>query len=87
LFNEYGYAIDSFSFRSQKNDISYGRLANDLNSWGYFNIVIPVSPNSINYYTGIAADPQFSISGGFYSGSQILTLSSEIPGTELSESI
>ncbi len=83
LFSADGYAIDSFSFRSQKNDISYGRLPNDLNSWGYFDMVTPGSPNSMEYYTGIAADPQFSISGGFYSGSQILTFSSEIDDTEI----
>jgi hypothetical protein len=83
LFDTGGSVIDSFSFRSQKNDISYGRLVNDLNSWGYFDTVTPGLPNSIGFYSGIAADPHFSASGGFYSGNQTLTLSSEIPATQI----
>jgi hypothetical protein len=83
LFDAGGSVIDSFRFSSQKNDISYGRMVNDLNSWGYFDTVTPGSPNNIVYYSGIAADPQFSVSGGYYSGSQTLTLSSEIPATEI----
>ncbi len=83
LYNSAGSVIDSFSFRSQKNNISYGRLTGDFNSWGYFDTVTPGSANSASYYTGIAADPQFSSSGGFYSGSQILTISTDIPATDI----
>lgn len=74
-----GLVIDSLSYGFQEDNISYGRILFDLNSWAYFDMVTPGSPNPGNYMTGKTPDLMFSLKGGFYSGSQTVSITAESP--------
>ena len=70
LSNTDTLGIDSIRFGSQEDDISYGRVSENLSEWAYFSPPSPgIENNSINT-VDITPEPVFSIEGGFYSGSQ-----------------
>ena len=56
-------------------DKSFGRMPNGGTNLVYFDSPTPGSSNGGTYYSSVAEDPQFSRSGGFFTGSISLTLS------------
>jgi len=79
LYDPDGNVVDSISFGFQEDDISYGRLLNDLQKWAFFEEVTPGEPNPDLYFEGRAQDPGFHPDGGFYAGSQTVNLSTTDP--------
>ena len=76
LFDPDGNVVDTISFGSQRSNISFGRDSNSPTVWGYFNEPTPGSING-NIAFDFSPDPDFSIRGGFYNGSQTIELSLE----------
>jgi hypothetical protein len=52
LFDESGAQLDAISFGFQSTDISYGRKANDPETWMFFQIPTPYQINHIKYLPG-----------------------------------
>jgi hypothetical protein len=73
LYTTGGSVVDSLTFGTQSDDISYGRTPEDKSVWAYFSKPTPGAEN-ISDITGVSAAPEFSIPGGFYSGTQTLTI-------------
>lgn len=74
LYDGTGQVVDSLTFTKQRPDISYGRSSAEPGQWGFFDSPTPGSENE-TAFTVYTEKPQFSIIGGFYTGSQSLTLS------------
>ena len=83
LYDDQGIVLDSMSYGLQENDVSYGRKVDDKNSWAFFETPTPGYQNHNEYATGKAPDVQFSLSGGYFSGSQTISLISSNPDTEI----
>jgi hypothetical protein len=75
LFTSTGIVIDTVSFGFQYDDISYGRIADNILEWSYFSPPSPNSQNKSSSELDITSNPQFFLPGGFYTGQQTLTLS------------
>ncbi|MCB0035162.1 MAG: lamin tail domain-containing protein [Anaerolineales bacterium] len=68
-----------FLLQEQLTDVSYGRTTDGGSTWGYFGQPTPGSSNNAQTSVGslnVSSMPNFSKDGGFYGGSQQLTLSS-----------
>ncbi|NQU88349.1 MAG: lamin tail domain-containing protein [Mariniphaga sp.] len=76
LYNASGAVIDSLTFFEQVADISYGRAVNDPNQWG-FQVVSTPGEKNVPDFLELPEKPQFSISGGFYNGTQTLTITAQ----------
>lgn len=76
LFDGSGGIVDSTTFPKQYADVSMGRTSEGL--WGFFDNPTPGAANSTaaKQSTQIASTVVFSVSGGFYSSAQSVTLSS-----------
>lgn len=74
LFNQDTVLVDSITFPRQPNYISYGRLGDDVDDWGYFTVPTPNSKNGIGYL-GFCNTPQVSVPGGIYNQSQTISIS------------
>jgi hypothetical protein len=77
LFNIDGSLIDTLSYGNQITDVSYGRNSAMLSSWLYFS---SPTPGAANITPGLETkkqsnSPAFSLASGFYSSSQMVTLS------------
>ena len=83
IYDDQGNVIDSLSYGYQEDDLSYGRILNDLETWAFFDIVTPGYANPDIYLTGKTEGPMFSIPGGFYSGSQSVQLFTADPSIQL----
>lgn len=83
VYDHKGEVIDSLSFGYQEDDISYGRIPGDLQQWAYFDQVTPGMANAHHYFAGKTEDPAFSINGGFYKGSQPVSIFSTDPGIRI----
>jgi hypothetical protein len=68
---------DSLTYSHQRNNISFGRSASDISRLGFFSKPSPGFSNGEITYPSILEKPAFSHSGGFYSSSVSVTLSSE----------
>jgi hypothetical protein len=79
MYNSTGVLIDSVTFPQQYEDISFGRLPNGEDNWNYFEIPSPAQSNNNSGFIGFLKKPDFSLSSGFYSGTQFLELTSENP--------
>ena len=75
--------IDSVSFGKQKMNISYGRSPDGNGSWQYFQTPTPQKSNTGKKARTQAKEPVFSISGGFFSSQQSITLSTTNPGAKI----
>ncbi|MDP8240653.1 MAG: lamin tail domain-containing protein [Candidatus Hatepunaea meridiana] len=77
--------VDSVTFGRQTSDVSYGRNPEHSADWCYFSEPTPAysnsSPTSPNME--ISTPVIFSIEGGFYSGSQALSLLTFSPTAEI----
>lgn len=69
LFNQLQEIVDSVTFGQLPVDHSYGRKPDGDDNWFIFNQPTPGSANNTNGYPDYVDDPEFAISGGFYSGS------------------
>ena len=74
LSDQSGSIIDSISFLNIPTNLSYGRMLDDHNLWKYFEQPSPMSDNLGPSYQGIVEPPVLSISGGFYSTGQEITI-------------
>ena len=75
LFSPSGEVIDSITFGYQADDISFGRLSDNIFDWSFFNTPTPNKINSAGSELGIVPSPVVSLQGGFYQGSQFVTIS------------
>ena len=83
LFNPSSTLIDAITFSEQQTDISEGRFP-DGGTDGYK--FFPASPGAANPEANIynkLSEPLFSVSGGFYQSSLMLTLSQPEPGVTI----
>lgn len=79
LFTNEGKLIDSIRYTEQTTDISSGRYPDGSNNWFLFDIPTPAVSNKNPGYSGIVQNPEFSLDGGFYQGSQSIELKAENP--------
>ena len=70
-----GMLIDELTPVFVPEDKSYGRMPNGETNLVYFGTPTPGNSNGGTTYSSVAEDPQFSRSGGFFTGSLSLTLS------------
>jgi hypothetical protein len=82
LYNSDGMVIDSFTFKRQRNNISFGRPADNPQILGYFEEPTPYASNTKTLYPSILKNPVFSSNGGFYISPTLLTLTSD-PGSDI----
>ncbi len=73
----YGTLVDSVIFGKQTADVSLGRSPDGGSYWLTFTKPTPGARNSASGYFGRAAPPNFSRDGGFYSGAQTITISTQ----------
>ncbi|MBN2523952.1 MAG: lamin tail domain-containing protein [Bacteroidales bacterium] len=73
--------VDSLTFGLQYPDISFGRYPDGSDDWYYFENITPKDHNSSVCSSAaiFAPEPQFSIPGGFYSGSQSISIGASSP--------
>jgi len=76
LWNSAGNIIDSLVYDELMTDVSFGRNPDGSQLFKYFYPATPGSKNE-NSYEGIAEAPEFSNEGGWFSGTQYITLSSD----------
>jgi len=78
LFSPEGNLIDSIIYDPQISDVSYGRKPDGSNSWFYFGESTLSERNLTEGVTNktVSANPEFSLQAGFYSGQQLVSLSS-----------
>jgi hypothetical protein len=81
LINPGGTIVDSITYKKQIPDISYGRQPDGSNTWVYFAEPTPESSNSSSGIADLiqAPDVSFSLSPGFYTSNQTVTISSASP--------
>jgi hypothetical protein len=73
--------IDQQTYPSMQPNNSFGRKPDGSSNWCLIsNPTAAATNNSSNCYTGYVNSPVFSISPGFYSSSQNVTLSNSTPG-------
>ncbi len=72
LYAPGGAPVDTLSFDAQQDDMSYGRLANDADQWSFFSPPSPGAANDPQDSVQVTPQPIFSITGGFYQGTQTL---------------
>lgn len=81
LSNTSGSIIDQLTYGSMQTDHSYGCQPDGGSLHKYFMIPTPGTSNNSSYGCfEYAADPVFSVEGGFYGSSQTVSLSSSTPG-------
>lgn len=73
LYTPEGVLVETLSFGARQDDMSYGRLANDVNQWSFFSPPSPGSVNDPRHSVGVTPQPVFSITGGFFQGAQVLS--------------
>jgi len=79
-----GTIVDSVGPLELPRDISYGRVTDGGDQWGYFDEPTPRASNSAaTAYEGIADAPYFSQENGFYTDSFDLVLSSNEFNTDI----
>ena len=83
FYDELGNAIDSLSYGYQEDELSYGRRIDNLQEWVFYEDGTPGYANSSTYISGRSEKPSVSIPGGFYSGSQSISITALDPGTQI----
>ena len=77
LYDSKGNVVDSFSYGKQRNDISFGRNASNMQTFAYFQTPTIGKTNGNSLYTTITSNPQFTIPGGFFNTSQIVSFTQQ----------
>ncbi|MDA3823801.1 MAG: chitobiase/beta-hexosaminidase C-terminal domain-containing protein, partial [Bacteroidales bacterium] len=81
LYSPGSRLIDSISFSNQISDVSFGRLPEDKSTWAFFSEPSPGTANSTDPFSDIVFNtPEFSKRGGFYSGSQSISIKTDFGG-------
>ncbi|HEX9252924.1 MAG TPA: CotH kinase family protein, partial [Ignavibacteriaceae bacterium] len=75
LTNPQNVTVDEVTFNTIGPDISFGRQPDGSSNWFLFTDATPGDSNSTQGFTGTAAEPIISISGGFYSSPLSVTVS------------
>ena len=75
LYNVQLELIDTFSYPYQLTNISYGRKVDEPEVTGYFKLPTPGQINDIDIVNCLSPVPEYSVRGGFYSGTQTVELS------------
>jgi hypothetical protein len=81
IYDRLGAVIDSFSYKCQANNISYGRSDANSSQFGYFQTPTPRAVNGNISYTMMLEKPVFSITGGFYAAAQTVNITAEPEAT------
>lgn len=74
LMSADGRLMDRVEWGAIEQDISYGRILDAKNRWGYFDHPTPGAPNSAVAAKGILTPPRFSWASGFYTNEFDLAL-------------
>ncbi|MGE5296969.1 MAG: lamin tail domain-containing protein, partial [Solirubrobacterales bacterium] len=74
--------IDSVTFGSQKTDVSYGRLPDDVETWLPMTWPTPGAEN-VSIYEGIVEEPAFSPEHGFYDAEILVTIACPTEGATI----
>jgi hypothetical protein len=81
LTNPSGTLIDRQRYNEMQSDNSVGRIPDGSNNWCVINTpTAGTSNNSSTCYIGYADKPVFSLVAGFYSSTQLLTITNTTPG-------
>ena len=83
LYDELGNVIDTLTYGYQEDELSYGRRNANLQEWVFFEDGTPGFVNSDAYISGRTENPSFSVPGGYYSGSQSISISTSDPATQV----
>jgi hypothetical protein len=83
LNDSLGQVVDFLNATVIPPEISFGRQPDGTSNWFFFNEATPESSNTTQGYAGLVPQPQFSLPGGFYSGSVTISLSDSLPGSEI----
>ncbi len=84
LFDDSGRQIDRMSYDTTYRNISYGRLEDGSKSLGFFLTPTPgASNNGVETSSSQTPAPSFSLTPGFYSGEQTVSLSDEDGSAEI----
>jgi len=83
LYDEDFNVVDTITYGLQENDASFGRKVDDLQTWVMYDVPTPGYTNHNLYVTGKCQIPDFSIPGGYFSGSQTISLSSSITSGQI----
>jgi len=75
--------LDRIDFGQQTVDISFGRQPDGSLSWMFFEEPTPAATNGSGGTPGKAPDVCFSRKGGFYSGSVMVSISSEASASKI----
>jgi len=76
LSDEKGSIIDKMAYDTTYRNISYGRIVDGGDKYGYFLKATPNATNASNSVaTGKTAAPQFNLTPGFYQGNQNVEIS------------
>jgi len=78
-----GLIVDSISMPYLLNDMSYGRLPGDMDKFSVFVNPTPGTGNVGTSSARIASFVEFSLAGGFYTGTQKVVLSYPFPGNTI----
>lgn len=71
-----GNLQDQYTISAMQINNSFGRRLNGTNNWYYFDQPTPNTTNDTSsFYTNYAGKPSFTLSAGFYNGTQIVGLS------------
>ncbi|MFK7757269.1 MAG: CotH kinase family protein [Flavobacteriales bacterium] len=78
ITHESGSIVESILIpENLSTGLSYGREADDMDTWCYFNTPSPAQINGFSWcYNGITAEPFVNMPSGWYAQSQILTATS-----------
>ena len=81
LFNADSVLVDSVSYGLQLWDVSMGRKPDGSANWFYFGEPTPVASNSTEgtLNTVYTDDPVISLESGFFTGTQIVTITANSP--------
>ncbi len=76
--------IDTYTFGTQRGDVSMGRNPLNLSEWKYFSEPTPGAANNVSQmYDELIPAPVFSHEAGFYNASFALSLESTVSGTTI----
>lgn len=75
--------LDQITFPEQYINVSYGRISNGAPTWSYLNTPTPALANAGQSVTDQLDAPIFSVAAGRYTGTQQVTLSHTVAGTEI----
>ncbi|MDR1762086.1 MAG: CotH kinase family protein, partial [Bacteroidales bacterium] len=81
LYSNTMLLCDSVKVPLVERNYSYGRTTDGTGDWALLKKTsFKASNNSAGYFKGMAPQPKISLKGGWYSGAQNVTISTDLPG-------